>query len=77
MTIDSSSVISNNTKIHPSVNVGPFCIIGDDVEIKEGTSVLSHAIIKGPTIIGKNNTCLLYTSPSPRDISGSRMPSSA
>ena len=25
----------------------------------------------------KYNTCLLYTSPSPRDISGSRMPSSA
>ena len=25
----------------------------------------------------KNNSCLLYTSPSPRDISGSRMPSSA
>ena len=25
----------------------------------------------------KNNDCLLYTSPSPRDISGSRMPSSA
>ena len=24
-----------------------------------------------------NLTCLLYTSPSPRDISGSRMPSSA
>ena len=24
-----------------------------------------------------NNVCLLYTSPSPRDISGSRMPSSA
>ena len=26
---------------------------------------------------GVNLTCLLYTSPSPRDISGSRMPSSA
>ena len=26
---------------------------------------------------GKTYTCLLYTSPSPRDISGSRMPSSA
>ena len=24
MTIDSSSIISNKTKIHPSVNVGPF-----------------------------------------------------
>ena len=59
MTIDSSSIISNKTKIHPSVNIGPFCIIGDDVEIEEGTS------------------CLLYTSPSPRDLSTSRMPSSA
>ena len=26
---------------------------------------------------GKTKSCLLYTSPSPRDISGSRMPSSA
>ena len=28
-------------------------------------------------IINKNNSCLLYTSPSPRDLSTSRMPSSA
>ena len=27
--------------------------------------------------LGKAKSCLLYTSPSPRDISGSRMPSSA
>ena len=35
----------------------------------------------GDGILGGNyhlyNVCLLYTSPSPRDISGSRMPSSA
>ena len=31
---------------------------------------------KGPSAV-KLKTCLLYTSPSPRDISGSRMPSSA
>ena len=28
-------------------------------------------------VTGSGKTCLLYTSPSPRDISGSRMPSSA
>ena len=28
-------------------------------------------------ILSKSSCCLLYTSPSPRDISGSRMPSSA
>ena len=38
------------------------CVLGDRVKIRE-TRPLS--------------ACLLYTSPSPRDISGSRMPSSA
>ena len=28
-------------------------------------------------ILSQHSNCLLYTSPSPRDISGSRMPSSA
>ena len=31
----------------------------------------------GPEYAGALGVCLLYTSPSPRDISGSRMPSSA
>ena len=32
---------------------------------------------KGELNIGESNSCLLYTSPSPRDLSTSRMPSSA
>ena len=40
-------------------------ILGEDVKIIE---VLGHT---------SSHICLLYTSPSPRDISGSRMPSSA
>ena len=54
MSIDSSSIISDKTTIHPDVTIGPFCIIGDGVEIGEGTKILSHAVIKGPTKIGKN-----------------------
>ena len=37
---------------------------------------MSHMDISG-SILGVVKFCLLYTSPSPRDISGSRMPSSA
>ena len=62
MGIDSSSIISSSAKIHSSVDIGPFCIIGDDVELGEGTSVLSHAIIKGPTKIGKNNIIYQFSS---------------
>ena len=32
---------------------------------------------KGFIIVGQDTDCLLYTSPSPRDLLGSRMPSSA
>ena len=38
---------------------------------------LAQAFILGEEFIGDNNVCLLYTSPSPRDLSTSRMPSSA
>ena len=43
-------------------------------ELTSGTTWHSAAQV---TNFGMNQTCLLYTSPSPRDISGSRMPSSA
>ena len=62
MSIDSSSIISDKTIIHPDVTIGPFCIIGNGVEIGEGTKILSHAVIKGPTKIGKNNTIYQFSS---------------
>ena len=47
-------------------------------------AIQDHTIVTPETVtvgIGDDGavykTCLLYTSPSPRDISGSRMPSSA
>ena len=36
-----------------------------------------QAIIGAGTVLGVDQVCLLYTSPSPRDQRGSRMPSSA
>ena len=38
-----------------------------------------HAVFLGPAALGESylSTCLLYTSPSPRDRTRSRMPSSA
>ena len=43
------------------------------VEVEKG----ELAVIVGPNGAGKSTVCLLYTSPSPRDRSLSRMPSSA
>ena len=55
---------------------GEMGILKDHISI---ISFLKPGIIKIYSKLGveKYYVCLLYTSPSPRDISGSRMPSSA
>lgn len=53
--IDSRAVVHPTAKLAPGVSVGPFSVIGADVEIGEGTSVESHVVIKGPTRIGRHN----------------------
>ena len=53
--IHPSSIIDSTAKIADSVEIGPFCLIGPDVEIEEETKIESHVILKGPTKIGKRN----------------------
>lgn len=60
--IHPTSIIHESAKIHNNVEIGPFCIIGEDVEILEGSKVISHAVLKGPTFIGKNNLILQFSS---------------
>ena len=43
-----------------------------ELDLAQGTN-----IFYGNNAQGKTNICLLYTSPSPRDVEESRMPSSA
>ena len=50
-------------------------IIEDDAGDRWGGCYLGVA--QGDSVIGEYYICLLYTSPSPRDLSTSRMPSSA
>ena len=46
------------------------------IDSKEALAKLKKGLKTGQ-VVGQGMNCLLYTSPSPRDISGSRMPSSA
>ena len=46
-----------------------------EIEYEQNFNVAPQA--QAPCIIDNNLVCLLYTSPSPRDVEESRMPSSA
>ena len=60
--IHKTAVIDPKANLHRSVKIGPFCVIGANVEIDENTEVQSHVSIVGNTKIGKNNKIYPYAS---------------
>lgn len=55
MAFHPTSIIHDSAVIHESVEIGPFCYVGEEVQIGEGSILLSHVVLKGPTKIGTNN----------------------
>ena len=53
--IHKTAIVSVKAQIAKNVEIGPFCLIGDNVKIDEGTILKSHVVIDGNTTIGKNN----------------------
>lgn len=60
--IDPRAVVDSKARLHDDVTVGPYSIIGPDVEIGAGTRIEPHVIIKGPTTIGENNHIYQFSS---------------
>ena len=48
--------------IRDSVHIGPFCIVGANVEIGEGTVLKSHVVVNGHTKIGRDNEIYRFAS---------------
>jgi UDP-N-acetylglucosamine acyltransferase len=58
--IHPTAIVEPGAKLAPDVQVGPFAIIGAQVEIDAGTSVAAHVVIEGRTRIGRNNRIFSY-----------------
>ena len=52
--MSNNSFISKKAKIDPSVKIGPFCYIGDNVVIEKNCILKSHV-----SIIGNTNDAVL------------------
>ncbi|MEM7080438.1 MAG: acyl-ACP--UDP-N-acetylglucosamine O-acyltransferase [Pseudomonadota bacterium] len=50
--IDARAIIDPSAKLGANVSVGPWSIIGADVELGDDVVVESHVVVKGPTRIG-------------------------
>ena len=50
--IHSTSVVDTNACLAEGVTIGPFCVVGPDVELGENVSLSSHVVVEGRTRIG-------------------------
>jgi len=60
--IHAQALIDPGARIGKNVTVGPYTVIGADVEIGEGTWVGPHVVINGPTQIGRDNKIFQFAS---------------
>lgn len=60
--IHETAIIDSSATIADDVSVGPYSIIGADVEIGAGCEIGPHVVIKGPTKIGKQNRIFQFSS---------------
>ena len=60
--IHKTAIIDSKAKISKNVKIGPYCVIGPNVEIGEDTILHSHVNISGHTVIGKENIIYPFAS---------------
>ena len=53
--IHATAIVDARAELAPSVEVGPYCVVGPGVHIDDGTTIAAHCVIEGPTTIGRDN----------------------
>ncbi|WP_428080184.1 acyl-ACP--UDP-N-acetylglucosamine O-acyltransferase [Candidatus Pelagibacter sp.] len=60
--IHKTAIINSRANIASNVEIGPYCVIGPNVEIDENTIIQSHVNISANTKIGKENKIYPFVS---------------
>jgi UDP-N-acetylglucosamine acyltransferase len=55
MNVHPTAIVDPRAKVPASCKVGPYCVIGADVELGESCRLISHVSMEGPTRIGADN----------------------
>ena len=56
------AIVDPSAEVGDGVEIGPWTTVGPDVVIGPGCVIASHVVLKGPTVIGKNNKIYQFSS---------------
>jgi UDP-N-acetylglucosamine acyltransferase len=62
MPIHSTAIVDPSALVAESAEVGPYCVVGADVEIGAGTKLMAHVFMDGPLAVGEDNVFFPYCS---------------
>jgi UDP-N-acetylglucosamine acyltransferase len=62
MSIHPTAIVDASARIAEGAEVGPYCIVGAEVEIGARTRLMAHVYLEGPTWIGEDNLLFPYSS---------------
>ena len=62
MSIHPTAIVDPGARIADTAEIGPYCIIGADVEIGARTRLMANNYLEGPTTIGEDNVFFPYSS---------------
>ena len=56
--IHPTAIVHPNANVARGVDIGPYCLVGEDVSIGKGTVLQAHVVVNGWTTIGED--CSIY-----------------
>jgi UDP-N-acetylglucosamine acyltransferase len=62
MPIHSTAIVDPSARVAESAEIGPYCVIGADVEIGARTKLTGHVFMEGPLTVGEENVFFPYCS---------------
>lgn len=56
-----TAIVHPSARVEGSASVGPYCILGEEVEIGAGCELMAHVFVAGPIRIGQRNRFFPYS----------------
>jgi UDP-N-acetylglucosamine acyltransferase len=60
--IHATAVVHEDAALGENVEIGPYCVIGPNVRVGDGTTLKSHVVVEGRTMIGRACTVFPFAS---------------
>lgn len=62
MAIDPTARVADGARLSPDAEIGPYCIVGSQVELQSGVRLLAHVHITGVTTVGQGTVVYPFAS---------------